>query len=204
MPDTPVLELPGEWQDDSGKNFKLAELRGRPVLISMFYASCEGVCVVTRNDMKAVEASLPPDVRERTTFVLVTLAPERDGPAQLKQYRADFGLPKSRWRLLRGSAEDTAALAARLGIGFGRDTAGLFRHSSELTVLDAAGNIVLQQDGIHADLSATVKAVADAAKTPPFARTSEIFSTPASSAAKNWRCCGAANRCARMQAIILT
>ena len=145
------------WQDDAGNDFQLAELRGHPVVISMFYASCEGVCVVTRNDMQAVEASLPAAVRDRTIFVLVTLAPERDSAAALKQYRIEQGLAESRWRLLRGSPAATAALAAQIRIGYGHDSAGIFRHSSEITVLDEAGEIVQQQDGLHADLAATVK-----------------------------------------------
>jgi cytochrome oxidase Cu insertion factor (SCO1/SenC/PrrC family) len=120
--------------------------------------------------MKEVEASLAADVRERTQFVLVTLAPERDGPAELRQYRRDNGLSGNRWRLLRGSAAATAALAARLGIGYGRDPSGLFRHASQLTVLDAAGNILLQQGGVNADLTRTVKAITDAAKPAPVVR----------------------------------
>jgi protein SCO1/2 len=152
-----ALASPAVWQDDAGNNLQLAELRGHPVVISMFYASCEGLCVVTRNDMQAVEASLPAAVRDRTTFVLVTLAPDRDSAAVLKQYRVEQGLAGKRWRLLRGSPTATAALAAQLSIGYGRDAAGIFRHSSEITVLDEAGKIVQQQDGLHADLVATVK-----------------------------------------------
>jgi len=70
------------------------------------------------------------------------------------------GLSGQRWRLLRGSPAATAALAAQLGIGYGRDSSGRFKHSSEITVLDEAGKIIQQLDGIHADLAATVKALA--------------------------------------------
>lgn len=170
----PLLETPDVWQDDTGNSVTLAALRGRPVLISMYYASCDGVCVITRNDMKAVEASLPAEVRDQITFVLVTLAPERDGLAELKQFRSEHGLAENRWRLWRGSPAATAALAARLGIGYGRDQSGLFRHASQLTVLDAAGNILLQQDGIHADLTATVKVLAAAIKPGTLVRLAEV------------------------------
>jgi protein SCO1 len=154
------LGLAQDFQDDNGNNFSLASLRGRPVVISMFYASCQGICLVTRDDMKAVEASLPAAVRGRTAFVLVTLAPEIDSPTALKQYRADNGLSEKNWILLRGSANATAELATQLGIAYWRDGARLFRHTSELTVLDENGKTVLQQDGVHADLAETVQAVA--------------------------------------------
>jgi protein SCO1/2 len=158
-----ILDSDSVWQDDGGNDFRLSQLRGHPVVISMFFASCEGVCVITKNDLKAVETSLPPAVRARTLFVLVTLAPERDTPAVLKQYRVEQGLSGKRWRLLRGPVGATAALAVQLGVGYGLDSNGRFKHSSEITVLDATGRVLLQQDGIHADLEKTVRLLAASA-----------------------------------------
>jgi protein SCO1/2 len=152
-----LYTLDSVWQTDAAKDFKLSELRGHPVVISMFFASCEGICVITKDDFKAVEASLPSAVREQTAFVLVTLDPLRDSAAALHQYRMDQGLSAKHWRLLRGSEASTSTLARFLGIEYGRDASGLFRHSSRLVVLDRTGKIVAQQDGTHADLTAAVK-----------------------------------------------
>lgn len=152
-----IYDLEANWQDENGKNFQLAQLRGRPAVISMFFATCQGVCLITKDDMKTVEASLPSDTRKHTTFVLVTLDPEHDSISDLKDYRNTQGLTANRWRLLRGSAADTARLATLLGIGYGLDNSHLFRHSSEIIVLDKAGKIVSCQNGIHADLNKTVK-----------------------------------------------
>jgi protein SCO1/2 len=151
-----IYDLDAQWQDENGRDFKLAELRGQPAVISMFFATCQGVCVITKNDMKTVEASLPAGVRKHTAFVLVTLDPEHDSAADLKDYFDTQGLATSRWRLLRGSPADTARLAKLLGIGYGLDSSHLFRHSSEIIVLDKTGEIISSQDGIHADLNKTV------------------------------------------------
>jgi protein SCO1/2 len=159
-----MVDLRASWQDDEGQAFQLASLHGQPVVISMFYATCEGVCVITKNDLKQIEASLPPKVRRRTAYVLVTLDPANDTMAVLKRYRFNQGLAPQNWRLLRGSPGDTARLAAVLGIGFGRDGAGLIRHSSQLVVLDGKGRIVRRQDGIHADLDALAQVVTAAAQ----------------------------------------
>jgi len=140
-----VLEVKTGWQSDDGTTCKLADFHGHPLVISMFFSSCEGVCLITKNDMQAVEASLPSAVREAAVFVLVTLDPDHDTPTVLHQYRVEHGLSTTRWRLLRGSPADTAALATLLGIGYGRDTSGRFKHSSEINVLDGAGNIVFAQ-----------------------------------------------------------
>jgi protein SCO1/2 len=154
-----VVDSLARWQQDDGQPFQLASLRGHPVVISMFYATCEGVCVITKNDLKAVEASLPAAVAAQTAFVLVTLDPEHDSAAVLHKYRLAQGLSTVHWRLLRGSMQDTARLATALGIGFGRDQAGLLRHSSQLVVVDKAGQTVERQEAIQADLTAVVKAL---------------------------------------------
>ena len=159
-----TVDLRASWQDDEGQAFQLASLHGQPVVISMFYATCEGICVITKNDMKQIEASLPAEVRRRTAYVLVTLDPANDTMGVLKNYRFNQGLAPQHWRLLRGSLGDTARLAAALGIGFGRDGAGLIRHSSQLVVLDGNGQIVRRQDGIHADLDELAEVVTAAAQ----------------------------------------
>ena len=155
-----LYDLNAVWQDDAGRSFQLSELRGHPVVISMFFATCAGICVLTKDDLKTVEASLSSADRERTFFVLVTLEPERDTATALKDYRQAQNMASGRWRLLRGSPADTARLAAQLGVLYGRDHSGLFRHSSQLVVLDTEGKIVSCQDGIHADLEKTVNMVA--------------------------------------------
>jgi len=154
-----IYDLNLVWQDDNGQEFRLSELSGRPAVISMFFATCAGVCIITKEDMKTVEASLPSKVRDQTVFVLVTLDPTHDSAADLSNYRIAQSLSAARWRLLRGSPADTARLATSLGIGYGRDKSGLFRHSSQVVVLDRAGKIILWQDGVHADLAKTVRTV---------------------------------------------
>lgn len=154
-----IYDLRAVWQDANGKDFRLSELEGRPVVISMFFATCQGVCIITRDDMKTVEESLPTQVRNKTAFVLVTLDPKRDSATDLKNYEVSQDLSPERWHLLRGSAADTARLATLLGIGYGIDKSGLFRHSTDVIVLDETGKIVSWQDGVHADLAKTAKIV---------------------------------------------
>lgn len=152
-----VYDLTSKWEDDGGRVLQLSDLRGRPVVISMFYAACQGVCVITRDDLRAIEASLPAALRPEVRFVLVSLDSKRDTAQALRAYRSREELPAERWRLLRGDAGSTAQLAGLLGIGFGRDAAGRFVHSSQIVVLDEAGKIIHRQDGIHADLVAAGK-----------------------------------------------
>ena len=149
-----ISDVNAEWETDSGGKIKLGDLNGHVRVISMFYATCQGVCVITKQDMQAIEASLPPAVREQVGFILVTLDARRDTAEALHTYRQTESLSPTRWTLLRGDEEATGKLAALLGIGSGRDSAGRFIHSSELVVLDQAGRVIHRHSGLRADLQA--------------------------------------------------
>src|SRR5271163_2467865 len=68
-----VCDIDALWETDTGKYIQLCDLNGRVRVISMFYSTCQGVCLTTKQDMQALEASLSPAARERVGFVLVTL-----------------------------------------------------------------------------------------------------------------------------------
>jgi protein SCO1/2 len=147
-----LSDLDTWWETDTGQRIKLADLNGRVRIVSMFYATCQGVCVITKQDMQAIEASLSPKTRERVGFVLVTLDARRDTAEALQAYRKTEGLATGRWTLLRGDEAATGKLAELLGIGSGRDASGRFVHSSELIVVDDSGRIIHHHSGLRADL----------------------------------------------------
>ena len=92
-----VYELDSKWEGDDGRDFRLSDLRSKPVVISMFYATCAGICVITRDDMMAVEASLSGAARTQAHFVLVSLDPKNDTASALRKYRAQNELAAARW-----------------------------------------------------------------------------------------------------------
>jgi protein SCO1/2 len=165
--DRPSLASAGDagalWETDDGKKIKLGDLNGRVRVISMFYSTCQGVCVITKQDMQAIEASLSPAARRRVGFVLVTLAPGRDTAQALRSYRRDEGLSNERWTLLRGDDASTSKLAALLGVVAGRDSSGRYIHGSQLVVLDESGRVIHTYGGLRADLHRIAAAVEAAA-----------------------------------------
>lgn len=158
-----ICDIDAVWETDFGKKIKLSDLNGRVRVISMFYSTCQGVCITTKQDMQALEASLSPAARERVGFVLVTLDFSRDTAQVLKAYRREEDLSPTRWILLRGNKAATSKLAALLGIGAGRDDSGRFIHSSELIVLDESGRIIHRHAGVRADLDGIAREIEAAA-----------------------------------------
>jgi protein SCO1 len=158
-----IYQLEGAWTNDAGENVTLASLRGRPVVIAMFFASCEYACPVLVTDLRRLRDSLPGAVRERAQFVLVSFDTARDTPAALKAYRDRIALDAG-WTLLHGDAANVQELAMVLGVKYKEDARGQFSHSNLITVLNEAGEIAYQRNGLLGDVSETAKAVEIAAK----------------------------------------
>jgi protein SCO1/2 len=154
-----IYQLDARFTDDSGRAFTLGELRGRPVVLDMFFASCGYACPLLVTDMQAIRAQLPAGVRERTAFVLVSFDGARDTPAALAQYRAQRSLD-GQWTLLHGSDDAVRELAALLGVKYKQEADGMFSHSNVLTMLNPQGEIVHQRIGLKGGLDEAAAALA--------------------------------------------
>lgn len=159
LTDKSLYQLNSTWANDTGGTVSLSDLRGRPVLLAMFFASCEYACPVLVHDMKRLEAALPEDVRGNVQLVLVTFDTKRDTPPALRAFRERMELgPK--WTLLTSTPASVQELAMLLGVKFKQDNRGQFAHSNLITVLNAEGEIVHQHAGLHGDVSPAAKVIA--------------------------------------------
>jgi protein SCO1/2 len=134
-----VLEVP--LTDQNGRDFRLADLRGQPVLISMFYTSCDAVCPMIFETLRLVLARLAERQGRRVRVVMVSFDPARDSVPVLKQAALAHGVDE-RWTLARANAADARQVAAVLGVQYRRLASSEFNHSSEIVLLDAEGRIV--------------------------------------------------------------
>ena len=155
--DKSLFQTESKWTTDSQKQITLAELKGRPQVIAMFFTSCQYACPIIVSDMKRIEAALTPKVRSRVGFTLVTFDVRRDTPQALADYRATRQLSAETWTLLRGQSDDVMELAAQLGVKYKEDANGQFAHSNIITVLNSQGEIVHQQIGLGQDPAETVR-----------------------------------------------
>ncbi len=160
-----LYQLEATWTDDAGQAVSLTTLRGRPVVIAMFFASCGYACPVLVSDMARMRELLPADVRAEARLVLVSFDTERDTPAVLKDFRERSALDEG-WVLLRGEDAPVQELAMLLGVKFKRDANGQFSHSNLFTVLDREGEVAYQRNGLMGDVSEAAQAVSVAARQP--------------------------------------
>jgi protein SCO1 len=100
---------PFQLVDQDGKTVSDADMKGRPFLVFFGYTHCPDVCPTTLFEMSQMLHALGPDAG-RIGALFVTVDPERDTPAVLKDYLASFD-PHLRG-LTGGPAAVDAALKA--------------------------------------------------------------------------------------------
>jgi protein SCO1/2 len=80
---------PFKLTDQNGKPITDADLKGKPFLVFFGYTHCPDVCPTTLFEVSEVMRALGPDA-ERTKALFISVDPERDTPAVLKDYLSSF------------------------------------------------------------------------------------------------------------------
>lgn len=126
--------------DQNGRPFTQADMLGKWELVFFGYTHCPDVCPTTLNDLSLAFDKLPPADRGKAGVVFISVDPERDTPAVLKEYVASFSAPVT---ALTGTAAEVAQAAkdyrvyyakhATKGGGYDMD------HSALIYVMDPKG-----------------------------------------------------------------
>jgi protein SCO1 len=139
----PVLPIGGDFTliDQDARPFTLSSLEGKVVLIFFGYTMCPDACPTTLSKLSSAYSRLTPEERARVKAVYITIDPERDTPAVMKDHLTYFGVDAIG---LSGTPEDTAKVAAQFGAHFERTSdktaAGyLMSHTVSVFGLDAKG-----------------------------------------------------------------
>ncbi len=135
--------------DQNGRVFHLADLRGQPVLVSMFYSSCQMVCPMIFETIRATLAKGGKPAQDGVRVLMVTVDPERDSVAALKKTAAAHNAD-DHWQLARANASGTREVAALLGVQYRRLADGDFNHSSTILLLDTEGRITARTNTLGA------------------------------------------------------
>ncbi len=141
LPGESVYQLPVQLTKQDGTGGTLESLRGRPVLVTMFYTSCDGVCPMLAFAMRRVVAAVPAKERSGLQMLMVSFDPKRDSPQALQAFAELHQLAAPQWLLARAPESDVRGLAAVLGIRYRELPGAVFSHSAVITLLDAEGVI---------------------------------------------------------------
>ena len=98
---------PFHLEDQNGKPVTDQDMKGHPFLVFFGYTHCPDICPTTLFEMSQVLQKLGHDA-DRIGALFITVDPERDTPATLKEYLSSFD-PH-----LRGLTGDRAAVDAAI------------------------------------------------------------------------------------------
>jgi cytochrome oxidase Cu insertion factor (SCO1/SenC/PrrC family) len=132
FPNVPVI-------DQDGRSFRFYDdiIKGRIVVISFIYTSCQDLCPLTTARMTQLQDKLDGAVGRDLFFVSITVDPENDTPAKMKAFADAFGVGPG-WLFLTGKVEDIRAVNYKLG---DRSDRGLSGHRNEIVLgNDAIGD----------------------------------------------------------------
>jgi protein SCO1/2 len=129
--------------DPEGQRVALADFRGKLVLLYFGYATCPDVCPT---DLATIGQTLRDlgDAGEQVQPVFVTLDPERDTPAVLREYAAAF---HPRFVALTGTEREIRRVATDFKVYFERvplpgTTTYVIDHTAYTFLLDREGRFI--------------------------------------------------------------
>jgi len=157
-PGNSIYQLHAALTDQDGRPFELDSLRGTPVLVSMFYSSCQMVCPMVFETIHSTLKALPANERADMKVVMISFDPARDTVAVLKKTAAVRNCD-AQWTLARGDESTSRKIAAALNIQYRRLSDGEFNHSTIITLLDREGRIASRTGKLGTVDTALVKAV---------------------------------------------
>lgn len=146
LPTDSIYQLPVTLTTQNGDSQQLAERRGRPQLLAMFYTTCEMVCPVIIDSQRMTHEALESAQRGRIDLLAVSFDPARDDVAALRAYAIKHKLDPRFWTLARVEQGQERSLSGVLGLQYRKLPDGDFNHSSELILLDADGRMVARTD----------------------------------------------------------
>lgn len=127
-----------------GKPVRLADYRGKPLLVSFIYTGCFEVCpTTTRTLQKAVTNTVAVLGADRFNIVSIGFNQPFDSPSALKSFATQNGIVFPNWEFLSPAQAILAELTAGFGFSYAATPAG-FDHITQVTLVDADGKIYRQ------------------------------------------------------------
>jgi protein SCO1 len=146
----PRLDLPApalRLTDQHGDALDLAELRGRPVLVTFAFAHCSTICPLLVKHALDAQAELLGG-RAEPAVVIVTLDPWRDPPSRLPAMARSWGLPVEGAWIVSGAVADVEAALDAWNVQRSRDlTTGEVTHPSLTYIVDRDGTLAYASTG---------------------------------------------------------
>ncbi len=143
--------------DQFGHERQLASLRGRHVLLHVFYGSCLTVCPIVIEELRELYSGLSAAQRSKLVIMSISLDSLRDTTERLLDLWREEGAFEG-WIMAQAADNSIDRVTKEFGIWVFSKSDGTINHSADLFLIDAAGRIVrvispqANNDRIRSDL----------------------------------------------------
>ncbi len=157
-----------------GKPVRLADYRGKPLLVSFIYTGCFEVCpTTTKNLQRAVTGTVATLGLDRFHIVSIGFNQPFDTPEALKSFAAQNGIVFPNWEFLSPAPAILKELTQAFGFSYVPTPAG-FDHVVQLSIVDGEGKIYRQVYGDALTTDMLVEPLKELITGAPVAQTSPI------------------------------
>jgi protein SCO1/2 len=141
QPQTATIGGPFRLTDQNGRTVTEQDFKGAPFLVFFGFTHCPDVCPTTLFEVSEILRNLGPDAA-RVRVAFITVDPERDTPAALKDYLSSFD---PHMEGLTGDPEAIAAVTKAYRVYYKKvplDEGYTMDHTAIVYLMDKDGNFV--------------------------------------------------------------
>ena len=133
--------------DASGRSVRLAEYRGKPLIVSFVYTGCTQVCPTTTKFLdRAIDEAQRALGQDAFRVITVGFNLPFDTPLAMHDFRKRQGIDRPNWEFLAADAPTIAGLARDTGFVWSPTASG-FDHLTQATIIDGRGRVFQQVYG---------------------------------------------------------
>ena len=127
--------------DQFGNQRRLASLRGRHVLLHVFYGSCLTICPIVIEQLREVYSDLPAALRSKLVILSISVDSVRDTTERLLDLWREQGAFEG-WIIAQPADPSIDQVAQEFGIWVFAKKDETINHSADLFLIDPGGRIV--------------------------------------------------------------
>lgn len=132
-----------ELMNQDGRAIHLSEFRGKAVLLTFIYTRCPlpNFCPLMSKNFSQLEKRLSAEFTNRFQLLSVSMDPEFDRPAVLKEYASRYEANEKDWTFATGDAGQIEFVAGLMGLYYVREN-GLISHDLRTALISPEGRLV--------------------------------------------------------------
>lgn len=131
-----------ELVDQDGKKIRLKDFRGKAVVLTFIYTRCPlpNFCPLMSKNFSVLEARLRKELAGKFQLLSVSMDPDFDTPAVLKNYAGLYDADAEHWSFATGTAEQIQFIASLTGLFYEWEN-GLISHDLRTVLIGPDGRL---------------------------------------------------------------